>query len=155
MGKSNTGHLTALASVSLLSSGCSQGQGPLRMVQLCLAGPQEVPAFVSFMDAIAQKHKIEFTDRSSETEAELRAMEYKVVPVAHPHVNIRADYNGDFSFSAGNLGLPTRQMVIGFNGRNSGAVRNFANAAVSQLSTRWHIYDVPQDRGALPLPNCD
>ena len=125
------------------------------MVQLCLAGPQEVSAFVSFMDAIAQKNRMEFTDRSGATEAELREIGNKDVPVAHPHVNIGADYSGDFSFGAGNLGLPTRQMAIGFNGRDPDAVRSFADAAVTQLSTRWRIYEVPQDRGALPLPNCD
>jgi hypothetical protein len=124
-------------------------------VQVCLAGQQEISAFVSFMDAIAQKHQMEFTDRSGATEAELRAVGNKNVSVAHPHVNIGADHNGDFSFGAGNLGLPARQMAIGFNGREPDAAHSFANAAVSQLSTRWRIYEVPQDRGALPLPNCD
>lgn len=135
--------IMALASVGLLSSGCSQGQGQFRQVQLCLAGPREVPDFVSFMDEIAQKHQMEFTDRSGAAEAELRAMENKSIPIAHPHVTISADYSGDFSFGAGNLGLPTRQMVIGFNGRDSDAARRFANASVTQLSTRWHIYEVP------------
>ena len=54
----------ALATVATLAEGCSQGQAPFRTVQLCLAGPQEVPAFVSFMNAIAQQHQMEFTDRS-------------------------------------------------------------------------------------------
>lgn len=148
-------HIITLASAALLGSGCSQGQSPFRIVQLCLAGPQEVPAFVSFMNAIAQQHEMEFTDRSGATEAELRAIDNKNVPVARPHVNIGADQSGEFNFGAGNLGLPTRQMAIGFNGRNPEAARKFANAAVAQLSTRWRIYEVPQDRGALPISNCD
>ena len=98
---------------------------------------------------------MEFTDRSGATEAELRAIANKNVPVAHPHVNIGANGNGEFSFGAGNLGLPTRQIAIGFNGNNSEAARKFANAAVARLSTRWRIYEVPQDRGALPLPDCN
>ena len=147
--------MIALVSVGLLSSGCSQGQRPFRMVQLCLAGPQEVPDFVSFMDAIAQKHQMEFTDRSGATEAELRAIENNHVPIAHPHVNIGADNRGAFNFGAGNLGLPTRQMAIGFNGRDPDEARKFANAAVAQLSTRWRIFELPQGRGALPLPNCN
>jgi hypothetical protein len=77
-------NMVALASVGILSSGCSQGQRPFRIVQICLAGPQEVPAFVSFMDVIAQEHEMEFTDRSGATEAELRAMGNENVPVAHP-----------------------------------------------------------------------
>lgn len=64
--------IAALVSASILVSGCSKGQAPFRIVQLCLAGPQEVPAFVSFMDQIAQTHEMTFTDRSGATEAELR-----------------------------------------------------------------------------------
>ena len=147
--------IMAMIGAGILLSGCSEGQAPFRMVQLCLAGPQEVPAFVSFMDSIAQEHQMEFGDRSGATETELRSIGNRNVHVAHPHVNIGADQNGKFSFGAGNLGLPTRQMAIGFNGNDSEAARQFANAAVAQLSTRWHIYEVPKDRGALPLPNCD
>ena len=144
----------ALSIVATLTEGCSQGQAPFRTVQLCLAGPQEVPAFVSFMNAIAQKHQMEFTDRSGQTEAELRSISNKNLSVAHPHVNIGADRNGDFNFGAGNLGLPIRQMAIGFNGHDAASARQFANAAVAELSTRWRIIEVPRDRGALPLPDC-
>ncbi|RUN77177.1 hypothetical protein EJC47_06695 [Sphingomonas sp. TF3] len=144
----------AMVAVAALANGCSQGQAPFRTVQLCLASPQEVPAFVNVMNAIAQQHQMEFTDRSGQTEAELRSIKNKYVQIAHPHVNIGADRNGDFSFGAGNLGLPTRQMAIGFNGHDTAAAREFANAAVAELSKRWRIIEVPQDRGALPLPNC-
>lgn len=146
--------ILALAGVLLLSTGCSQGRGPFRMVQLCLSGPQEIPVFVGVMDAIAQEHQMEFTDRSGATEAELRSIGNENVPVAHPHVNIGAEHAGDFSFGAGNLGLPTRQMVIGFNGSDLAAARSFAKAAVTRLSTRWPVHEVPQGRGALPLPDC-
>jgi len=148
-------HIIAMTGVGILLSGCSEGRAPFRTVQLCLAGSQEVPAFVSFMDSIAQEHQMEFTDHSGATEAELRAIANKNVPVAHPYVNIGADQNGEFSFGAGNLGLPTRQMAIGFNGKNPEAARQFANAAVAQLSIKWRIYEVPQNRGAFALPDCN
>jgi len=155
MAKHKIGWLAAaLATIATLAEGCSQGQAPFRTVQLCLAGPQEVPAFVSFMNAIAQQHQMEFTDRSGQTEAELRSIGNENVPIAHPHVNIGADRNGAFSFGAGNLGLPTRQMAIGFNGHDAGSARQFANAAVAELSTRWRVIEVPHGRGALPLPDC-
>lgn len=144
----------AMVTVATLANGCSQGQAPFRTVQLCLAGPQEVPAFVNVMNAIAQRHQMEFTDRSGQTEAELRSINNTNLQIAHPHVNIGADRNGDFNFGAGNLGLPTRQMAIGFNGHDAAAARQFANAAVAELSTRWRIIEVPQGRGALPLPDC-
>ncbi|MET4664509.1 hypothetical protein ABIC17_001409 [Sphingomonas sp. PvP056] len=145
----------ALVALAVLPGGCSQGQGPFRTVQLCLAGPQEVPNFVSFMDVIAQQRDMEFTDRSGATEAELRAIGNDNVRVAHPHVNIGAQYGSDFGFGAGNLGLPTRQMAIGFNGSNLEEAGKFANEAVAQLSTRWRVYEVPRTSGALPLPNCN
>ena len=88
------------------------------MVQFCLAGPQEIGSFTSFMDSIAQDYQMEFTDRSGATEAELNAMANGKTPVAHPTANIGADRNGEFSFGAGNLGMPADQIVIGFNGRN-------------------------------------
>jgi uncharacterized protein (DUF2141 family) len=106
------------------------------------------------MNVIAQQHQMEFTDRSNQTETELRSISNKNVQVAHPHVNIGADRNGDFGFGAGNLGLPTRQMAIGFNGHDAVSAHKFANAAVAELSKRWRIVEVPHDRGALPLPNC-
>lgn len=155
MAKHNINRLAgALATIAMLAEGCSQGQAPFRTVQLCLADPQEVPAFVSFMNAIAQQHQMAFGDRSGQTEAELRSISNKNVPVAHPHVNIGADRDGKFGFGAGNLGLPTRQMAIGFNGHDAFSARQFANAAVAELSTRWSVIEVPHDRGALPLPDC-
>jgi hypothetical protein len=144
----------ALSIVAMLAEGCSQGQAPSRTVQLCLAGPQEIPVFVSFMNAIAQQHQLEFTDRSGQTEAELRSINNNNLLIAHPHVNIGANRNGEFSFIAGNLGLPTRQMAIGFNGHDAASARQFANAAVAELSKRWRIVEVQQGRGARPLPDC-
>lgn len=144
----------AMIAIAMLANGCSQGQAPFRTVQLCLASPQEIPAFVNVMNAIAQRHQMKFTDRSGQTEAELRSINIENVQIAHPHVNIGADQNGDFNFGAGNLALPTRQMAIGFNGHDAAAARQFANAAVAELSKQWRIIEVPQGRGALPLADC-
>jgi hypothetical protein len=125
------------------------------MVQLCLAGPEEVPAFTSFMDGIAQSYQMEFTDRSGQAEAELRSIDNPNVSVPHPLVNIGADRAGEFTFGAGNLGLPTEQIAIGFNGKNIDAAKRFADDVVAKLSARWHVHEVPQGRGALPLDKCD
>jgi hypothetical protein len=134
---------------------CSPGKRPFRMVQFCLAGPQEIGSFTSFMDSIAQDYQMEFTDRSAATEAELTAIPNAKTSVAHPTVNIGADRNGEFSFGAGNLGVPADQIVLGFNGNNADEAKKFADSVVSRLSTRWHIHEVPQGRGAFPLSKCD
>ena len=150
-------HTVALIGAAIGLTDCSAGQGPFRMVQFCLAGTQEIPAFTSFMNELAQEHRMEFTDRSGQTEDELRALASgnKNVPVASRVVNIGADHGGEFNFSAGNLGMPAEQIVVGFNGTKLDDARQFADAVVSKLSTRWRVHEVPQGRGAFPLVKCD
>jgi len=127
------------------------------MVQFCLTDAEEIPAFTSFMNELAQEYRMEFTDRSGQTQNELKSLssDNKNVPLNDRAVNIGADQGGDFSFGAGNLGLPTRQIAIGFNGDKLEAAKPFADAVVTKLSARWHVHEVPKDRGALPLSHCD
>ena len=89
--------------------GCSKGKLPSRMVQFCLQGPEEMASFTSFMDSIAQEYRMEFSDGSGETEAELLQMNGKT-SIPHPYLNIGADRNGDFGFGAGNLGCPSGKL---------------------------------------------
>jgi hypothetical protein len=150
-------YVITLIGLTSLLSGCSQGQAPFRMVQFCLAGAQEIPDFTSLMNEIAQKYRMEFTDRSGQTENELLtlASNNKNVPVNGRAVNIGANHGDDFSFGAGNLGMPVDQIVIGFNGANSDVARSFADDVVSKLNTCWHIHEVAQGHGALPLAKCN
>jgi hypothetical protein len=138
-------------------AGCAEGKRPFRMVQFCLAGPEEIPAFTSFMNEIAQDNRMEFTDRSSQTHNELRSLasDNKNVSANDRAVNIGAERGSDFSFGAGNLGLPTQQIVIGFNGDNPEAAKAFADSVVKKLSLKRHIHEVPEGRGAAPLSRCD
>lgn len=77
------------------------------------------------------------------------------MPVNDRTVNIGADRRSPFSFGAGNLGLPTDQIAIGFSGDDLHEAKAFADATVQKLSTKWHVHEVPQERGALPLSHCD
>jgi len=137
--------------------GCSEAKGPFRMVQFCLTSTDEISAFTAFMNEIAQENRMEFTDRSSQTHDELRSLasDNKNVPVNARAVNIGAYRGDEFSFGAGNLGLPTRQIVIGFNGNNLDAAKAFSNDVVGKLSKKWRLHDVPEGKGALPLSRCD
>lgn len=148
---------TILGVLILGLADCSQGKHPFRMVQFCLAGPQEIPAFTSFMNEIAQSYRMKFFDRSGQTQDELKnfASDNKNVPVNDRAVNIGAERGSAFSFGAGNLGLPTDQIAIGFNGDDLHEAKAFADATVQKLSTKWHVHEVPQERGALPLSQCD
>lgn len=146
--------IAALICVTSCLAGCSQGQASFRTVQLCLSNAEEVPAFTTFMNTIAQDNRMQFTDRSGQAEAELRSMTSVKLTVPHPLVVISAHRGDEVSFGAGNLGLPTEQMAIGFNGSDSNVARPFADAVVSKLSRRWHVHEVPKDRGALPLADC-
>lgn len=153
--------ITARAVVLAISAaglgGCSEGKRPFRMVQFCLTGPNEIAAFTGFMNEIAQENQMEFVDRSSQTHDELRSLasDNKSVPVNERAVNLGANRGGDFSFSASNLGLPARQIVIGFNGDNLQAAKPFSIAVVKKLSTRWRVHEVPEGQGAFPLSRCD
>jgi hypothetical protein len=99
---------------------------------------------------------MEFTDRSGQTGDELRSLaSNNNVHVNKRFVNIGADRGNDFSFGAGNLGLPARQIAIGFNGNSLENAGLFANDVVKKLSTRWRVHDVPQGRGAFLLTHCD
>ena len=145
-----------VCAVTLLA-GCSEGRAPFRMVQFCLAGADEIPAFTSFMNEIAQEYRMEFGDRSRQTQAELHSLasDNENVPVNERAVNIFADHGGEFNFGAGNLGMPVEQIVIGFNGTNDQEAKKFADAVVARLSARWQIHEVPQGQGAKPLDHCE
>ncbi len=157
MGSAIACRLVLLAVVASGVVGCSEGKHPFRIVQFCLAGVEEIPAFTGFMNEIAQEYRMEFTDRSGQTGDELRSLasDNKNVPVNDRAVNIGAERGVEFSFGAGNLGLPARQIAIGFNGDRLETAKPFADAVVKKLSTRWHIREIPQGLGALPLSDCD
>jgi hypothetical protein len=148
---------TILSALIAAMAGCSEGKHPFRMVQLCLADTQEIPTFTSFMNEIAQSYRMQFFDRSGQTHDELQllASDNKSVPVNGRAVNIGADRGNEFSFGAGNLGLPTNQIAIGFNGNDLNEAKAFSDATVERLSTKWRIHEVPRGRGASPLTRCD
>jgi hypothetical protein len=87
---------------------------------------------------LADKHEMQFYDRSRDTHDELQSLstDNKNVPINQRTVNIGAHRGDDFSFGAGNLGMPTDQIVAGFNGTDLKAARSFSNKAVTTLSRR-------------------
>lgn len=149
--------IMVLAAAVATASGCTEGKRPFRMVQFCLANTNEIPDFIKFMREIADNNQMSFYDRSSDTHQELRSLRSnnKNVPLNDRTVNVGAQHANDFSFGAGNLGMPTDQIVIGFNGNNMKEARAFANSAVVKISRRWTVKEVATGKGAFPLPDCD
>ena len=149
-------HAVALAVVIFGVNGCTEGKPPFRMVQFCLESPNEIPVFVNFMRELAGEHHMQFYDRSRETHRELQSLasENKDVPLNNRTVNISAQHGNDFSFGAGNLGMPTDQIGIGFNGNDIRAAHAFADSAVKKLSGKWTVKEVAAGQGAFPLTNC-
>lgn len=137
--------------------GCDEGKHPFRMVQFCLEDPAEIPAFITFMREISDEHQMQFYDRSRATHQELTSLaaDNENVPLNDRTVNIGAQHGGDFSFGAGNLGMPTNQIVIGFNGEDLKVARAFSDSAVEKLSDRWKVKEVASGKGAFPLTTCD
>ena len=109
------------------------------------------------MNEIAQSYQMEFFDRSGQTHDELQSLATvnKNTPVNARAINIGAERGSELSFSAGNLGLPTNQIAIGFNGDDPNEAKAFSDVAVDRLSTKWRIHEVPQGSGALPLTRCE
>lgn len=146
-----------LAAAVAAASGCTEGKRPFRMVQFCLHSKNEIPAFITFMRGIADERQMSFYDRSGDTHQELRSLntDNKNVPLNDRTVNIGANHANEFSFGAGNLGMPTDQVVIGFNGNNMKEARAFANSAVERISSRWTVKEVATGKGEFPLPDCN
>ena len=100
------------------------------------------------MKEISVAHGMKFTDRSTETNRELTTL--KVKP-NYEVINISAMRHDGVSWGAGNIGLSEFEVSIGFGqGSNPPAAHEFANSVIATLEQKWHVYRVPQNRGAFP-----
>ena len=147
--------VVAMGVMAIGLPGCTEGKHPFRMVQFCLKGANEIPSFISFMRTLAEKHGMQFYDRSSDTHAELQSLNRnnKNVPVNEHAVDIGAQRGSQFSFGAGNLGMPTDQIVIGFNGADLEAA-NLSPTALYRASRIDGVFArLPPVRARSPCLN--
>jgi hypothetical protein len=93
-----------------------------------------------------------FIDGSASTEKDL------VVLKKHPgyeiiYVGIRGEDGA--GLEAGNLGLSTYEVAIGFSeGSSQSGTQQFADVVVHSLERTWRVHEVPPGQGAFPLGNC-
>jgi hypothetical protein len=66
------------------------------------------------------------------------------------------DRSDGFGFGGGNFSAAPLQVAFGFTeGRTPAEAQKFAKDVVERLSRFWVIHEVPQNRGAFPLKQCD
>ena len=146
-----------LIAIALIATGCSQGKRPFLMVQLCLAGDSDLRLLESELRAIADEDHSQFVDSSGSTKRSLESIGHSNAertlgsPVVSWDIN-RKDGSG---VGIGNLSLPGYQIALGFSAKaDPSESKRFADTVVQRLKTHWQVYVVPDDRGALPLSNC-
>ena len=152
--------LLAAVVLFLGATACGRGERPFRMVQFCLANPEDIEAMKAVLRGVASANKLPFYDRSRETEAEAESLAEGQAnrSVAHPAVNAGAIGLDGIGFGAANFDEAPLQIVIGFsNGHDPTAVHKLSDAVVEALSQRWRIHEVPHvdTTGASPLKDCD
>ena len=149
--------LTTLISCTLLA-GCGHAQSSFRDVQFCLNGENDIGRLKAVVREIAQTNRLEFTDRSSDAQAEAEEIA-KTEPnmkVAHPTIVLSVDRSDGFGFGGGNFPEAPLQVAFGFTeGKTKVESRKFADNVVERLSEFWVIHEVPRGRGAFPLKKCD
>jgi hypothetical protein len=139
--------------VAAALTGCTQGQPPFLIVQLCFRDDQEVADFTHLLQSIAYSERMSYIDNSGPTERDLAVLNApgRLAPV----INIGVEGSDGVGLGVANLGLPKYQVAVGFSaGSKPDEARRLADTVVAQLKARWHVETVPKGRGALPIPNC-
>lgn len=147
------------ATVLLLGiASCGGGQRPFRLVQVCLTSVQDISAFKSEMQSLAQTNGLSFVDRSAGAQAEAEAIQRHIreSKLTDPMVMVSGRRKDGVSFSATNFADAPTQMVIGFQLGRGEAGRGFSQVVWQALAKRWIVREGPdpQTSGAFPLPEC-
>ncbi len=127
------------------------------MVQICLGDGQNVTAFEHEMEDIARSENMTLEDMSEGIKQDLEIIDPQgnVHDRTRPLTELRIRRPDGMGVSAGNLSLPTDQVLLGFSeGASPVEARRFATRVVNRLARRWRIETVPAGQGAQPLRNC-
>ena len=150
-----TTHFTFAAALALVGCG-SAGEGPFLQVQFCLTDMAGADELKRILRRVASDEGLEFTDRSAETDAELRSMREDLPPSVQrsfPIINVSMRGEDNTGLGAGNAGLPSNQVVVGF-GPHTAKERAFAQRTIQRLQQTWNLVQVPEGHGALPMKSC-
>lgn len=131
--------------------GCT-GKRPFLIVEVCLNDEKGLEQFTDLMRSIAQSEHLKFIDGSAETQHDLTMLKANKNARA---INLDIEREDGLGVGAGNLGLPTYQVALGFSeGSNSLESRKFADMVIGELKKKWNVEDVPSGQGAQPMKAC-
>lgn len=142
---------------SAVLGACTQGKRPFVQAQICLPGPQDRAAFIRLIRAVGEANHMSYIDRSSDTEAELRATDHVLSKLGQhdPVMNLGLLGKGGLNITAANLGLPQHEIVIGFSeGSDPARAHRLADEVLNELKQKWHVELVPQGQGARGMKVC-
>jgi hypothetical protein len=72
-----------------------------------------------------------------------------------PTINAGIEGKNGLGVTAGNLGLPSNQVALGFTtGSDAARAHRLSDRLVGALSKRWRVERVPRGKGAFPMSNC-
>jgi len=124
------------------------GKRPFKMIQFCVHDQEGLKRFKETLSSIAKDEGMQFFDGSAELDRQLaRAKMDMKRPVVYVGVK-RKDGSG---LEAGNLGLDSFEMAIGFSeGKMPAEAQSFSVRLERTLAERWNVLTVPPDKGAAP-----
>ena len=143
--------------MALCAAKCSHAQEEFLAVQMCLVNEGGATQFTEIMREVARSEDLRFVDGSAETRDYLEDVRNKgQVKLDHlPTINIGIEGEHGLGVTAGNLGLPSNQVALGFTaGRNAAKARKLADHLVQALSQRWHVRKILKGQGSFPMSNC-
>ncbi len=145
-----------LAAVIILSlGGCSRGKGPSMIVEICLGNEKGISLFVESMRQIAASQHMTFIDNSAKTQRQLETIGQRKSGQSTPTINVAIEGDDSLGVTAGNLGLSSYQVALGFtDGSNVAEGQRFSDAVIQALGRRWKITKVTDGKGALPSKGC-
>ncbi len=142
-------------SLFILLTGCRvSGSHPQQQVQFCLTEEQNGDELRRTLQQVAQEHQMRFTDRSEDTENELRSFPDLLPEVrrSFPIINVSVSRPDGLGVGGGNSGLPANQIGLGFTaGADSGQTRVFTQDVLARLERKWDVFPA---QGLVPLKHC-
>lgn len=128
------------------------------MVQMCVQDERGVGKFIDQMRRVAESEGMKFIDNSERTQVEIEKAKNSVMQLRTNGraINLAIEGDSGLGMTAGNLGLPRYQIVIGFSaGVDSLVSRGFSAKVIEVLSSLWLVEELDNSQGAKPMRGCE
>jgi hypothetical protein len=145
------------AAIAVMLGACTPAAHPFRMVTMCVNDKPGMVEFANVMRSIALAENMKFADGSANTQRNINAISPTVDEKHQPSmlINIGLERKDGLTVGAGNLGLSTYQVAVGFSdGARLSESQAVADRVVAELRKHWQVQQVPGGSGALPMKGC-